>query len=110
MAIALDRSTEAMANRTDPAKRHLTSQKARVLRMYTAACAVAVVLAAALGHVFGAGTVWSRWTAQDWLRVYVQSGLDYIQNPSTFLFRDITNPTGDFIVQHGIQPLRTFFI
>ncbi len=110
MAIALDRSTEAMANRTDPAKRHLTSQKARVLRMYTAACVVAVVLAAALGHVFGAGTVWSRWTAQDWLRVYVQRGLDYIQNPSTFLFRDLTNPTGDFIVQHGIQPLRTFFI
>ncbi len=110
MAIALDRSTEAMANRTDPAKRHLTSQKARVLRVYTAACVVAVVLAAALGHVFGAGTVWSRWTAQDWLRVYVQRGLDYIQNPSTFLFRDLTNPTGDFIVQHGIQPLRTFFI
>jgi glycine betaine/proline transport system permease protein len=110
MAIALDRSTEAMADRTDPAKRHLTSHKARVLRLYTGACVVAVVLAAALGHIFHAGTVWSRWTAQDWLRVYVQRGLDYIQNPSTFLFRDLTNPTGDFIVQHGIQPLRTFFI
>ena len=63
-----------------------------------------------LGHVFNAGTDWSRWTAQDWLRNYVQHGLDYIQNPSTFLFRDLTNPTGNFIVQHGIQPLRTFFI
>ena len=63
-----------------------------------------------LGHVLGAGTVWSRWTAQDWLRTYVQRALDYIQNPSTFLFRNLTNPTGNFIVQHGIQPLRTFFI
>jgi glycine betaine/proline transport system permease protein len=110
MAIALDRATEAMANRTDPAQRHLTAAKAQVLRLYTAACAVAVVVAAVLGHVLGAGTVWSRWTAQDWLRGYVQRALDYIQNPSTFLFRDLTNPTGAFIVQHGIQPLRTFFI
>jgi glycine betaine/proline transport system permease protein len=110
MAIALDRATEAMANRTDPARRHLTAHKAHVLRLYTAGCAVAVVVATVLGHMLSANTVWSRWTAQDWLRVYVQRALDYIQNPSTFLFRDLTNPTGDFLVQHGIQPLRTFFI
>jgi glycine betaine/proline transport system permease protein len=54
--------------------------------------------------------VWTRWTAQDWLRTYVQNALDYVQNPGTFLFRDLTNPTGNFIVQHGIQPLRSFFI
>ena len=110
MAIALDRATEAMANRTDPARRHLTAQKAALLRTYTGVCAAVVVLAAVLGHALGAGTVWSRWTAQDWLRTYVQRSLDYIQNPGTFLFRDLTNPTGNFIVQHGIQPLRTFFI
>ncbi|HEX7626782.1 MAG TPA: ABC transporter permease subunit [Gaiellaceae bacterium] len=110
MAIALDRATEAMANRTDPAQRHLTAHKAHVLRLYTAGCALAVVLAAVLGHVLNANTVWTRWTAQDWLRTYVQRALDYIQNPGTFLFRDLTNPTGNFIVQHGIQPLRTFFI
>ena len=110
MAIALDRATEAMANRTDPAQRHLTEHKAHVLRAFTAACAVAVGLAVGLGHALGAGTVWTRWTAQDWLRTYVQNALDYVQNPGTFLFRDITNPTGNFIVQHGIQPLRTFFI
>ena len=98
MAIALDRSTEAMANRTDPAKRHLTTHKAHVLRAYTAFCVVSVVVTAVLSHVFNAGTVWSRWTAQDWLRNYVQNGLDYIQNPNTFLFRDLTNPTGNFIV------------
>ncbi len=110
MAIALDRATEAMAHRTDPARRHLTAEKAKVLRLYTAACAAAVVVAAVSGHALAANIVWSRWTAQDWLRGYVQRALDYIQNPSTFLFRDLTNPTGNFIVQHGIQPLRTFFI
>jgi glycine betaine/proline transport system permease protein len=110
MAIALDRATEAMANRTDPAQRHLTAHKAHILRAYTAGCAVAVVAAAVLGHVLDANTVWSRWTAQDWLRSYVQRALDYIQNPGTFLFRNLTNPTGNFIVQHGIQPLRSFFI
>jgi glycine betaine/proline transport system permease protein len=110
MAIALDRATEAMANRTDPAHRHLTVDKSRQLRLYTAACAAAVAGAVIAGHAFDAGSVWARWTAQDWLRQYVQGALDYIQNPATFLFRNITNPTGNFLVQHGIQPLRTFFI
>lgn len=110
MAIALDRATEAMAARTDPTHRHLTPDKANVLHAYTAACAAAVLAAALLGHLLNAGTYWSRWTAQDWLRTYVQNALDYVQNPGTFLFRDLTNPTGNFIVQHGIQPLRSFFI
>jgi glycine betaine/proline transport system permease protein len=110
MAIALDRSTEAMANRTDPAHRHLDAEKSRQLRLYTAACAAVAIGAVVVGHLTHAGADWSRWTAQDWLRTYVQRALDYIQNPDTFLFRDITNPTGNFIVQHGIQPLRSFFI
>jgi glycine betaine/proline transport system permease protein len=110
MAIALDRSTEAMANRTDPAHRHLTVTKSRQLRLYTAACAGAVGIAVVVGHALGAGADWSRWTAQDWLRGYVQRALDYIQDPGTFLFRDLTNPTGNFIVEHGVQPLRSFFI
>jgi glycine betaine/proline transport system permease protein len=110
MAIALDRATEAMANRTDPAQRHLTAEKSRMLRAYTTGCAAAVGLAVGLGYAFAAGGDWSRWTAQDWLRNYVQHALDYIQNPGTFLFRDLTNPTGNFIVEHGIQPLRSFFI
>src|SRR4051812_12117348 len=110
MAIALDRATEAMAERTDPAHRHLTTHKAQVLRAYTVFCLASVAVTVVLSHVFGAGSVWTRWTAQDWLRTRVQSALDYIQDPSTFLFRDVTNPTGNFVVQHGIQPLRSFFI
>jgi glycine betaine/proline transport system permease protein len=109
MAIALDRATEAMAEHSDPARRHLTEGKKVRLRLFTAACAAAVGLAVGLGHAFHAGTDWTRRTAQDWLLQHVQHALDYIQNPSTFLFRNITNPIGNFVVQHGIQPLRTFF-
>jgi glycine betaine/proline transport system permease protein len=110
MAIALDRSTEAMANRTDPAHRHLTAAKSRRLRLYTAACAGTVLLTVLVAHLVGASAAWSRWTAQDWLRTYVQKALDYVQDPSTFLFQHITNPIGNFLVQHGITPLRNFFI
>jgi glycine betaine/proline transport system permease protein len=109
MAIALDRATEAMANRTDPAHRHLTEGKRRILRLYTLACAAAVGLAVGLAYAFGAGSIWTRWTGQDWLLRHVQNVLDYVQDPSTFVFH-ITNPVGNFIVQHGLEPLRSFFV
>src|ERR1700704_3918389 len=109
MAIALDRATEAMAIRTDPAHRHLTEGKRRTLRLYTLVCAAGVGLAVGLGYAFGASSVWSGTTAQDWLRRQVQSALDYIQNPSTFVFH-ITQPIGNFIVQYGLVPLKTFFV
>ena len=110
MAISLDRSTEAMANRTDPAHRHLTAAKTRRLRLYTVVCAGAVLVTVLVARLVGASANWSRWTAQDWLRTYVQKALDYVQNPSTFLFQHITNPIGNFLVQHGIEPLRNFFM
>ena len=109
MAIALDRATEAMANRTDPTQRHLTEGKRRELRLFTLACAAGVGLAAGLGHALGAGSVWSRVTAQGWLLRQVQSVLDYVQNPSTFVFH-ITSPIGNFLVQYGLGPLRSFFV
>jgi glycine betaine/proline transport system permease protein len=109
MAIALDRATEAIANRTDPTHRHLTEGKQRQLRLYTIGCAAAVGLAAGLGNALGAGSIWSRWTGQAWLLRQVQSVLDYVQNPSTFVFH-ITNPIGNFLVQYGLQPLRSFFV
>jgi glycine betaine/proline transport system permease protein len=108
MAIALDRSTESMANRTDPARRHLTDEKKLRLRVFTLASVVGVGLAVALGYAFGAGGIYSGRTAQEWLLRYVQKALDYVQNPSTWIFK-ITEPTGNFIVQHGLQPLNSFF-
>src|SRR5256714_12752994 len=67
MAIALDRATEAIAGRTDPARRHLTAELRRRLRIATAATGLAVVLAAALARTFGAGAVYSDWTKKDWV-------------------------------------------
>jgi glycine betaine/proline transport system permease protein len=109
MAIALDRATEAMAIRTDPAHRHLTAEKKLRLRLFTAGCAAATGVAVGLGYAFHASSVWSRWTAQDWLRHYVQNALDYVQNPATFVFH-VTNPIGNFIVHYGLTPLSEFFI
>jgi glycine betaine/proline transport system permease protein len=108
MAIAVDRSTEAMAVRTDPAHRHLTEGKQRLLRICTVACVAAVGLAAGIGNAVGAGSSWSRWSAQEWILRQIQSALDYVQNPSTFIFH-ITSPIGNFIVQYGLNPLASFF-
>jgi glycine betaine/proline transport system permease protein len=109
MAIALDRSTEAMAIRTDPEHRHLTEGKKRRLRLYTLTCAAGVGLAVGLGYAFGATGSWTRWTAQEWLTRYIQKALDYVQNPDTFIFH-ITEPIGNFIVKYGLVPLRSFFV
>jgi glycine betaine/proline transport system permease protein len=109
MAIALDRATEAMANRTDPAHRHLTEGKRRVLRLYTLACAAGVGLAIGLAYAFDAGSSWTGRTAQEWLLRHVQRALDYVQDPSTFVFH-ITNPVGNFIVEYALTPLRSFFV
>jgi glycine betaine/proline transport system permease protein len=109
MAMALDRATESMADRTDPARRHLTEDKKRRLRLATLACAAGVGLAVGLGHFFGAGGIYSGRTAQDWLLQRVQKVLDYVQDPSTWVFH-ITEPTGNFIVAHGLQPLNNFFV
>jgi ABC-type proline/glycine betaine transport system, permease component len=79
------------------------------LRLYTAACAAAVGLAVGLGYAFGAGSVWSRWTASDWLLARIQRVLDYVQSPTTFIFH-ITSPVGNFLVQYGLSPLRSFFV
>jgi len=109
MAIALDRATEAIAGRTDPARRHLSAELRVRLRIATAATGLAVVLAAALARTFGAGAVYSDWTKKDWVLAKIQSALDYVQNPSTFVFH-VTEPIGNFLVQHGLVPLRGLFV
>jgi glycine betaine/proline transport system permease protein len=110
MAMALDRVTEAIAERTDPAKRHLTAPKRHRARELTVGAALIVVLTAVLGRLLGAGEVYSRWTAQDWLLARVQSVLDYVQEPTTFLFQHITNPLSTYLVVDMLQPLNTFLV
>lgn len=108
VAIVLDRVTEAVANRSDPARRHLTEAKQTRLRLVTLGTAVGIAVVAIVASAVGAADVYTRWTAQDWVRRYVQKALDYIANPSTFLFRHITNPLADFLVRHMLLPLDHF--
>jgi glycine betaine/proline transport system permease protein len=107
MAIALDRSTEAIADRTDPTKRHVTDVLRRRLRLETAAAAAAIVVIVLVARAAGVADVYSDPTAQEWLLARIQSVLDYVQNPATFVY-GITEPTGNFILQHGLQPLQNF--
>ena len=62
-----------------------------------------------LPATFGAGAVYSDWTKKDWVLARIQSVLDYVQNPSTFVFH-ITEPIGNFLVQRGLVPLRDLFV
>jgi glycine betaine/proline transport system permease protein len=109
MAIALDRSTEAIANKTDPARRHVTDALRRRLRLETLATAVAIVVVVLVARAFRVADVYSDPTAQEWLLARIQSALDYVQDPASFIF-GITEPVGNFILQHGLQPLQNFLI
>jgi glycine betaine/proline transport system permease protein len=107
LAIALDRATEAIANKTDPTRRHVTDALRRRLRLETLGTAAAIVVLVLLARAFGVADVYADPTAQEWLLARIQSALDYVQNPSSFIF-GITEPVGNFILQHGLQPLQNF--
>jgi glycine betaine/proline transport system permease protein len=110
VAMALDRSTEAVANRTDPVRRHLTGERRRRQRIVTYATVAGVGVAAVLAKAFGAAAIYpTAATAQDWLLTHIQRILDYIADPTTFVF-SITEPTGTFIVVHLLQPLLQFLV
>ena len=110
MAMALDRATEAAADRTDPAGRHLTDAMRKRLRYFTFATVGGVVLAVVLAKAFGAAAIYPETSsAQERLLARVQSALDYIQDPANFVFK-ITEPVGNFILVHGFQPLQQFLI
>ena len=105
--MALDRITEAVADRTDPTRRHLTPELRRRLRLASIATVAISVAAVAAARMLGASADYSRWTARDWILARIQSVLDYIANPDTVLF-SITSWTGDTIIKYGLQPLHNF--
>ena len=110
MAMALDRSTEAVADRTDPARRHLTDRQRGLLRLATLAGAAGIGLTVVLAKVLGVAAIYPAGrAAQEWLLAKVQAALDYVQDPTTFLF-SITEPLGTFIVVHLLQPLLQFLV
>ena len=110
MAMSLDRATESAAERGDPTRRHLTESGRRRLVALTIAIGAAVVVAVVVAKVLGAAATYPlSASAQDWLGTHVQSTLEYVQDPATFLF-SITEPTGNFIVVHLLQPLLEFLV
>ena len=119
MAIALDRSTAAIADRTDPTRRHLTDEGRRRARLASlgtlAAIAAIVLLARALGVAesypdeFETATTIFTATIQDTLLDLIQSVLDYVQDPASLIF-GITEPIGNFLVKYALEPLRVFLV
>jgi glycine betaine/proline transport system permease protein len=117
MAMALDRSTEAIADRTDPTKRHLDETGRRTLHLQTlvvvAGTAIAVVVARALGaggvYPLEAGDPLRSVTFQPWLLEQIQSVLDFVQDPTSWVFQ-ITEPIGIFILQQLLLPLQAFLV
>ena len=119
MAIALDRATAAIADRTDPTRRHLTEEgrrRAKLVTLGTLAGIVAIVLIArALGAAesypdeFETATTIFTATIQDTLLSWIQSVLDYVQDPSSFIF-GITEPIGNFLVKYALEPLRVLLV
>src|SRR4051794_9944037 len=109
MAMALDRITESIAEKTNPARRHLTDDLRRRLRLASIVTFVVVVATIVVARVAGVGADYSRKTARDWLLARLQSILDYVQNPDTRLFA-ITSWIGDHIVQYGLVPFRNFLV
>jgi glycine betaine/proline transport system permease protein len=115
MAIALDRATSAIAERTDPARRHLTDERRRKARIATvatfAAIAATVLVARALGadsnypDEFETSTTVYTATIEDTLLGWIQDALDYVQDPDKFLF-GITEPVGNFMLEYMLEPLR----
>ena len=119
MAIALDRATAAIAEHTDPTRRHLTEEgrkRAKLITLGTLAGILAIALVArALGAAdvypdeFETATTIYTATIQDTLLDWIQSALDYVQDPSSFVF-GITEPIGNFLVEYGLEPLREFLV
>jgi glycine betaine/proline transport system permease protein len=110
MAMALDRSTEAIADRTDPTHLHLTAGRRRKLRLATFATVIGIVAAVVLAKALGAAAIYPETaTAQEWLLARVQAVLDYVQDPTTFVF-SLTEPLGTFIVVELVQPLMQFLV
>ncbi|HEV7845749.1 MAG TPA: ABC transporter permease subunit [Thermoleophilaceae bacterium] len=115
MAIALDRATSAIADRTDPAKRQLTDERRRSARRYTLIVVGVIALIVVVAKLLGAQPIYpeefetasSVYTAdiQSTILGWIQSVLDYIQDPSSFIF-GITDPLGNFILQKFLEPIR----
>jgi glycine betaine/proline transport system permease protein len=115
MAIALDRATAAIAERTDPARRQLTDDARRRARIVTLGTVAVIALTIVVAKLLGADGIYPdefetstsvyEATVQDTILGWIQDGLDYVQDPDSFIF-GITEPIGNFILETFLEPLR----
>jgi glycine betaine/proline transport system permease protein len=119
MAIALDRATSAIAERTDPTRQHMTDERRRRARRMTLATFGLIAAVVLVARVLGAdalypdefetsSTVYTATIDADLLG-WIQDALDYVQDPSSFIF-GITEPIGNFLLQECLEPLRRFLV
>ncbi len=119
MAVALDRATAAIAERTDPARRHLTDARRRRLRLASLATAAGIVLAVIVGRAAGAegsypdeietATHVYEATLKDPLLAAIQSVLEFVQDPTSPVFA-VTEPIGNVLVKYALEPLRVLLV
>jgi glycine betaine/proline transport system permease protein len=117
MAMALDRITEAVADRTDPTKQHPDQTAKRRLRIVSAIVAGSIVGTVVVAKAIGvsgdfpdlAGVRQRTVTAQEWLLMQIQKVLDYIADPTTWVF-EITSSVANFIVTKLLLPLQAFLV
>jgi glycine betaine/proline transport system permease protein len=119
MAIALDRATAAIADRTDPTRRQLTDEGRKRERNITlvvfGVIALIVVAAKALGvdsiypDQFETSTTVYDANIQDTILGWLNDALNYIQDPDSFIF-GITDPVGNFILEKLLQPVQNLLM
>jgi glycine betaine/proline transport system permease protein len=68
-----------------------------------------IVVVVAACRLLGVAAIYPRWTARDWLLARIQSAIDYMQDPTTFLF-SVTSWIGNHIVEYGLVPFRNFLV
>jgi len=115
--MALDRSTESIAERTDPAHRHLDETRKRRLRLQTLAALGAIAAGVGIAKALGAAAAYPdeagnpprTVTIEEWLLARFQIVLDYVQDPTTWVFA-ITERVGIFILQQLLLPLQEFLV
>ena len=117
MAISLDRVTERIADRTDPTKRHLDEAGKKKLRAQSIGVVVVAGASILVAKLLGVSAIYPEVafaddqavTAQEYLLGKIQWVLDYVGDPTTWVF-GITEPTGNSILTRLLLPLQQFLV
>jgi glycine betaine/proline transport system permease protein len=119
MAIALDRATAAIADRTDPARRQLTDEGRKRARNITLGTFGLIALIVLVARALGADAIYpdqfetasSIYDAniQSTVLGWINDALEYIQDPTSFIF-SITDPVGNFILERMLQPVQNLLM